>query len=139
MLPYTALLSLLQCRCSTFSLAVYSAQFDVVAIASCIILDLDLSPYAAATLFHLVLAATDVGYFSVSDRIRLIVVGLRPAAIPRVVPIVPLVKFPSSVAIATAFLISIDSQLLLVSILLLLLFHRYVLQDALFRAGIQIR
>ena len=53
-------------------------------------------------------------------RIRLIVVGSLPAAIRRVVSIVPVIKFPSSVAIATAFLISIDSLLLLLATLLLL-------------------
>jgi hypothetical protein len=47
-----------------------------------------------------------------------------------------LFKFPSSVAIATAFLISIDSLLLLMSILLLLLFLRYVLRDCLFGSAI---
>ena len=60
------------------------------------------------------------GSFSASDRIRLIVVGLHPVAIPRVISIVPVLKFPSSVTIATALLTSMDPQLLLMSILLLL-------------------
>jgi hypothetical protein len=94
----------------------------MVAFASCIILYLDLNP-CAAVIFHLALAATDVGQFSAAVRIKLIVVGSRPATIRRVDTIVPVIKFPSSL-------------LLHMSILLLLLFLRYVLRDALFETAI---
>jgi hypothetical protein len=52
--------------------------------------------------------------------VRLIEFGLHPVAIRRVVSIVPVLKFPSSVAIATALLTSMDPLLLLLVTLLLL-------------------